>query len=58
MESRAVMDVAYNEAMVDDVLQKSRMGLIPNVETGVLERRIYTLDDFLKLALEHEKDKR
>lgn len=52
------MDVAYNEAAVDDVLQKSRVGWIPNVETGVLERRIYTLDDFLKLALEHEKDKR
>ena len=56
MESRAVMDVAYNEAGVEDVLQKSRMGWIPNVETGVLERRIYTLESFLNLALEHEKD--
>ena len=56
MESRAVMDVAHDEAAVEDVLQKSRMGWIPNVETGVLERRIYTLESFLKLALEHEKD--
>lgn len=58
MESRALMDVAHNEVTIKDVLQKSRIGLIPDVETGVLERRIYTLEDFLKLALEHEKDKR
>lgn len=52
------MDVAYDVATVEEVLNKSRIGLIPDSETGVVARRIYTLAEYMELALQYEEDER
>ena len=58
MEGHAVMDVTYDAAIVEEVLNKRRIGLIPDPETGVVVRRIYTLADYMELALQYEEDER
>ena len=58
MEGYAVLEVTNNDVLVEKILNKSRIGLIPNVDKGCVERRIYTLKEYLQLAESHKKDER
>lgn len=58
MEGYAVLEVTDNDVMVEEILNKSRIGLIPNVKEGCVERRIYTLKEYMRQAEAYKKDER
>ena len=58
MEGYAVLEVTDNDVIVEEILNTRRIGLIPNVKEGCVERRIYTLKEYMRQAGAYKKDER